>query len=164
MGFIHQEPITPCEGNGEKISHLIFQPKSKWHDWRRKARIPTMMILPKLVYTFNMIPVKISTFFFFFNCGRVIRVVLANWKFRGKKTASSGGNEKEGCQNLTGIKALGKKKKKRHQIRCKAKHPWDEYAHIVYSLYSWQLCFMKLHMCILNHSIMFYSLWSHEIL
>ena len=25
---------------------------------------------------------------------------------------SSGGNEKEGCQNLTGIKALGGKKKK----------------------------------------------------
>ena len=26
---------------------------------------------------------------------------------------SSGGNEKEGCQNLTGIKALGEKKKKK---------------------------------------------------
>ena len=39
-----------------------------------------MMILPKLVYKLNTIPVKISTilFFFFFYCGRVDRVVLAN--------------------------------------------------------------------------------------
>lgn len=33
-------------------------------------------------------------------------------KIPGEKTMSSGGNEKEGCQNLTGIKALGGKKKK----------------------------------------------------
>ena len=59
-------------------SHLISQPTSQWHGWRRRARIPTMMILPKLVYKFNMIPVKISTILFFSYCGRVDRVVLAN--------------------------------------------------------------------------------------
>ena len=38
-----------------------------------------MMILPKLLYKLNTIPVKISRIlFFFFYCGRVNRVVLAN--------------------------------------------------------------------------------------
>ena len=65
-GSKHQEPISPPEGNREKNSHLIFQPTSQWHGWRRRARIPNMMILPKLLYKLNTIPVKISRILFFF--------------------------------------------------------------------------------------------------
>jgi hypothetical protein len=74
------------DNNSKSLSKEIEEDLRKWRDlpcsWIGRINIVKMAILPKAIYRFNVIPIKILTHFFKYMEGAVLKIIWKGEKSR----------------------------------------------------------------------------------